>query len=355
MTRVMDRLGLYVLGLAAGLLPVNAQAIDSISYFGDSADSVVQPEANVEICGCDIASCCDQATCCDDACDSACGRGGLLAGLLKPSDRCFDDFISPMINFVYFEDPRNLTELRPIFVNHWVPSTIGSNVSAGGSIQLYAAQFRIALTDRLSLIAVKDGFIVDETNGALGTLLSDGWADVTAGLKYNLIRDPHAGRLVSIGGTYELPIGSTRALQDIGDGEFHFFITGGQRFAGGNAHALSSLGYRLPVDGGDQSAALHWSNHFDVRLTSQAYLFTEFAYWHWTDDAANGAPLGVGGQDLFNLSVNNIAGNDLITENVGLKWKPSRNVEAGIAYEFPLTTFKDVINSRLQSEIILRY
>ncbi|MEO1616643.1 MAG: hypothetical protein AAFV88_12375 [Planctomycetota bacterium] len=323
-------------------------------------------------CDSDCAStaCCDELVCdgncgdplccstmgCDSGCDSAFGSSDcFLAGLIQPSDRCFDDFISPMINFVHFEDPRNLTELRPIFVNHWVPDTIGNNVPAGGTIQLAAAQFRVALTDRLSLIGVKDGYIWDSTNGALDTLLDDGWAAVTAGLKYNLLRDTQSGTLLSVGGTYELPIGSQDALQDIGDGEFHLFATGGQRLAGGNAHILSAFGWRTPVDDAVQSESIHWSNQFDVKLTDSIYLLTGVAWWHFTDAASAGLPLGVAGQDLFNLSVSDIDGNNLVTQNVGLKYKPCRATEIGIAYEFPLTEFKDVIESRLQTEIIFRY
>jgi hypothetical protein len=337
------------------------------SFLGAALVVVSVGTTQAQDCGntCDVVSCdsvldCGPLAGCD-SCDSACGCGGGksilgdLASLLRPSDHCFDDFISPMINFVFFEDPRNVTELRPIFVNHWVPNTIGNGVPAGGSIQLYAAQFRVRLTDRLSLIAVKDGFITDKTEGALDTLIADGWADVSAGLKYNIFRDVESGTIASIGATYELPIGSTRALQDIGAGEFHFFATGGKRLADGNAHLLSSIGYRLPVDGGDQSSAIHWSNHFDLRLTKKVYAFTEMAWWHWTDDAANGAALGVAGQDLFNLSVSDVAGNDLLTQNVGFKLKPNRGLEAGIAYEYPLTDFQDVIAGRLQTELIFRY
>ena len=300
---------------------------------------------------------CDADVSCDEvACDSlSCEKAFSITDLIRPSDHCFDDFISPMSNLVFFEDPRTLTEFRPIYINHSVPSVIGNGVTAGGDIQLYAAQFRIALTEKLSLIAVKDGFIIDDTSGALDTLLADGWADVSAGFKYNVIRDPHKGRLASVGATYELPIGSTRALQDIGDGEFHFFATGGQRLMDGDAHILSSIGYRLPLDGAVQSSAIHWSNHFDVRLTEKLYLFTEVVWSHWTDDAAAGAPLGVGGQDLFNLSVNNIAGNDLVTQNVGMRWKPCGNCETGIAYELPVTTFKDVLDNRLTVDLIFRY
>lgn len=99
--------------------------------------------------GCDD-PCCDQAGCCNSALCGLSAGGCLdrLKGCLRPSDHCFDDFISPMSNFVFFEDPRTLTELRPIFLSHQLPDSIG-----GGDVQLYAAEFRIALTDRLSLIA----------------------------------------------------------------------------------------------------------------------------------------------------------------------------------------------------------
>jgi len=302
---------------------------------------------------------CDSLSCDSGYCDSACGTAGCLdtltsklgsCGWIQPSDRCFDDFISPMINFVHFEDPRNLTELRPIFLTHQIPDTLG-----GGSVQLYALQFRIALTDRLSLIAVKDGYIVDNTTGAIDTLLDDGWADVAIGLKYNLIRDAQTGTLGSVGFTYEIPMGNQAALQSIGDGQFHIFTTGGQRLLDGNAHFLTSVGYRFPVDDAVQTSSVHWSNHLDFRLTDRTYLFTEVAWWHWTDSADAGLPLGVAGQDLFNLPVTNVTGNNLVTQNVGLRFKPRRNIEAGVAYEFPLTEFKDVIKDRVMLDLIVRY
>ena len=308
-------------------------------------------------------SCCDSLGCgglgCDDAGCGACGGSGggcgCLGDLIKSSDRCFDDFISPMINFVHFEDPRTVTELRPIFVNHWVPNRIGNNVPAGGTIQLMAVQFRVALSERLSLIGVKDGYIWDNTGGALDGLLDDGWASVTAGLKYNVLRDTQKGRLASVGATYEIPLGSRKALQAVGDGEFHFFATGGQRFLCGKAHWMTAFGWRVPSAGYLQSESLHWSNHFDVKLTDKLYLLSEIAWWHWTDSAEGGAPLGVAGQDLFNLPVSDVTGNDLVTQNVGMKWKPSRKAEYGLAWDFPLTGNKDVIEGRLQAEAIMRF
>lgn len=328
---------------------------------------------------------CDDASfetvCCDESCDSlydcdacescdscgVCGASGLscdclgrmkLLGFIKPSDRCFDDFISPMINFVFFEDPRTLSEIRPIFVHHNLPDSVGSLGLPGGSVQLYAMQVRVALSERLSLIAVKDGYVVANMDpGPLDTLLNDGWAAVTAGLKYNLVRDTRRGRLASVGFTYEIPIGSQRTLQDVGDGEFHVFGTAGQRLLNGKAHFLTSVGYRFPVDREVQTTSVHWSNHLDYRVTDRLYLFTELAWWHWTESAtgAGALPLGVAGQDLFNLSSSNVEGNNLVTQNVGLKFKPKSNTEIGLAYEFPLSDFKDIIQDRVQVDLIYRY
>ncbi len=276
--------------------------------------------------------------------------------LIKPTDHCFDDFVSPMINFVFFEDPRDLTEIRPIFVHHNFPDRIGTGgaVPAGGSLQLYALQFRARLTDRLSLIAVKDGFAVDQSGGALDTVIDDGWAAVTAGLKYNLVRDPEAGTLVSTGFTYEIPIGSRRLLQDVADGEFHFFVSAGQRLLDGDAHWMTNFGYRMPVDSSAQNSAVRWSNHLDLRLTEKLYVFTESSVWHYTDDAGTGLP-GIAGQDLLNLTSFGVEGQTLVTHNVGIKVKPNANTEIGVAYEFPLSDFDDIIDSRFTLDLIYRF
>jgi len=112
------------------------------------------------------------------------------------------------LRFVRFSHRQTEKESSSFFINHWVPDTIGNGVPAGGTIQLYAMQFRVALTERLSLIGVKDGYIADDTEGTFDTLLDDGWASVTAGLEYNLVRDAQTGTLASAGFTYELPSGN---------------------------------------------------------------------------------------------------------------------------------------------------
>jgi hypothetical protein len=314
--------------------------------------------------GCDV-DLCDTSGCemlCDSGCDGIGGGCPLLGGFqLRHSDHCFDDFISPMSNFVHFEDPRTLTELRPIFLHHRLPNDIGLGQGAidGGEVQLLAVQARVALTERLSFIAVKDGYLWAQNEGPISGLLNDGWADVTAGFKYNYLRDVASGRLATAGMTYEIPLGSDEALQSVGDGEFHFFNSFGQRFLDGDAHYMTTLGWRVPIENDIQTESLHWSNHFDVRVTSDWYLFTDIVWWHWLNDGDTNnpgtLPLNAAGQDIFNLPTNSVVGNNLVTQMVGVKYKPSRNYEFGFGYEFPLTEYNDVLDDRWQVDLIFRY
>ncbi len=306
--------------------------------------------------GCCGAGCCDP--CCADSCCSggcapcACDRcgdpycggcGGRLFGLIAPSDYGFNDYISPMTNPVYFEDPRTLTEARIIYLHHRVPIA-----ATGGDINLWAMQLRAALTDRLSFIATKDGFITS-TN----PLINDGWADVSAGLKYNFFANYATGTLLSAGLVYELPVGSAQALQGTGDGLFNVFMTGGITI--GQFHWISATGFLLPTNRVEESSLWFWSNHWDRRLgNTNLYVLAELNWYHYMG-AGNSFPLPIEGGDLFNLGSIGVAGNDIVTGAFGLKAKPFDNVELGIAWEHPLTRREDVLDNRLTVDAILRY
>lgn len=292
-------------------------------------------------CGCgNHSTCCKQRRCC---CDEGCALPELLLGCFCPTSRCFDDWISPMTNPVFFEDPRTLTELRGIFLQHKVPGAVG-----GGDIQVYAVQMRAALTERLSIVAAKDGYLVS-SNPVVG----DGWADVSVGLKYNLIRDCCNEMLLSTGFEYDMPVGTPRALQGRGDGEFHLFLTGGAELCC-DWHYLSAFGLRLPVDDEEGETSLYWSQHVDYHLGYGLYTLAEFNWYHWTESGAGGIP-GVSGVDLFNLGSTGIAGDNIVTGAFGVKYKPNRLTEIGVAWENPLSEQRDLIENRLTVDLILRY
>ena len=80
--------------------------------------------------------------------------------------------------------------------------------AGGGDVQVYAVQARARITDRLSIIATKDGYAVSQN-----PVIADGWADVAAGLKYTLYSDAETQRLLSGGLTFEIPAGSPQTRQ----------------------------------------------------------------------------------------------------------------------------------------------
>ncbi len=269
---------------------------------------------------------------------------GRILGLFRESDHQFTNFISPMTNPVYFEDPRTLTEARMIFINHHIPNNLG-----GGTAQLYATQLRAALTENLSIIATKDGYIVSES-----PLLDDGFADVSAGLKLNLFKDVETQTLLSAGTVFEIPAGSHSARQGNGDGEFHLFLTGGTEFLP-SWHFVSGSGFRLPTDTAAQNQMWYWSNHVDKKLGNRGfYLFTE-CNWYYYMSSGTGLPLPVGGGDLFNLGSIAMAGESAVTGAYGLKYKPNKHVEVGVAYEIPYSQRRDLLQNRLTVDLILRY
>jgi hypothetical protein len=96
------------------------------------------------------------------------------------SDHEFDSFIGPITNPILSKDPRSNTYLRGMFIDNNLPGSLG-----GGDLQAYAVQANLAINERLSIIADKDGY-ASLTNGSAH---QSGWMNIAAGLKYTFLRD----------------------------------------------------------------------------------------------------------------------------------------------------------------------
>lgn len=66
-----------------------------------------------------------------------------------------------------------------------------------------------------------------------------------------------------------------------------------------------------------------------------------------------GAPIG--GGDLFNLGSVGMTGENMVTGAYGVKYKPSQNMEVGVAYEVPYSSRKDLLQDRINVNFILRF
>lgn len=311
---------------------VSSASSNEISLDSTLADSTIGGYENFAGEGCgDCSDCC---------------YNSWLFQYFAHGDRCYSEYISPMTNPVFFEDPRTLSELRFIFLHQ----TINPAVNAGNSYQLYAMQIRAALNDRLSIVAAKDGFITIDS-----PLANDGWSDISLGLKYNLFADPDTRQLLSAGVSYEIPLGSTRTLQGNGGGEFHFYMSGATPI-GCDWRWVSGTGFRIPTHNTAESQMWYWSNHFDRNIINNDwYIFGETNWYQWIRSGSNAGLAGIEGGDLINLGSTNVAGNAIVTGAIGLKYKPNDCMEVGIAWEAPLTNRRDLLDNRLTLDWILRY
>lgn len=274
----------------------------------------------------------------------------------------FSSFISPVSNFVNFEDPRATTEVRPIFMFHDLENDFLG--LGGGEAYLLAVQARLAITDRFALIATKDGYVWlrphNEIPGAVTK--NDGFANIALGAKYAVLYDEAARRIATLGLRYEIPSGDAGVLQgkvlridgvdERGDGVLNPFLSAG--VGAGNFHFLGYAGGRVPINDID-STFFDMSLHGDYQIGSW-YPLIEV---NWVHTVADGKRLPIGGEgfDLLNLGATNGSGKGVVTAAVGTRWRAVDDdrfhVDFGTAVEFPLTERRDLFGFRLTSDIIV--
>jgi hypothetical protein len=158
---------------------------------------------------------------------------------------------------------------------------------------------------------------------------------------------------LSAGLRYETNAGHRGALQGNGNGVFDLFLSGGTRL-GNRSHYLTSGGLILPVDSHAENQMAYWSHHLDYRILKRTYLFSELNWYNYIRDA-NAFPVALEGGDLFNFGSPGVSGNNIVTNAYGLKFKPTRHLETGVALEFPLTERRGILDNRITADLILRY
>lgn len=283
----------------------------------------------------------------------------------------FDSFISPVTSFTNFEDPLATTEVRPIFMFHSLSDELklgNTRVGNGGEAYLFAVQLRYAITERLGLIATKDGYVWlrpdEEIPGALTH--DDGWANLAFGLKYSLLHDVQNQRVVTFGLRYEAPSGDAQVLQgkvyrasafnnDRGKGVMNPFLSAGMTVE--NFHILGYTGVRAALDDVD-SSFFDLSLHVDHPFGN----FYPLIEMNWVQTIADGdrLPLNGEGFDLLNLGSVDSDGKGVVTGAVGARYRITTcnsagvGIDLGAAVEFPLTDREDIFNLRVTTDVIVR-
>ncbi len=272
------------------------------------------------------------------------------------SDHAFDGFISPVTNPLLFEDPRSLTEVRPIFMYQQVPSSQAD--FHGGNIYYYGLQARLAVTDRLSFVFNKLGGITLSPNGSSLYDGGTGFAELWLGPKYTIIRNENTGSLLAGGVQFQIPIGSSSVYQNTGSLSVVPYLTYGQNFCRdwkiGSFNTLIGTGYSFATDS-VRSDYYYLSAHLDLDVLNKHkfYPLVEMNWLYYTKNG-NGLPVATEGRDLFNLG-GQAKNTGMITAAFGGRYKITECAQVGAAFEFPLAGPRDIFQYRVTLDFILRY
>jgi hypothetical protein len=307
----------------------------------------------------------------------------------------FAEFISPVSNPTNFEDARIESDVRPLYIYHSINKNFLDVVRAaglqppGGNAQIVAVQIRLKLTDRLALIATKDGYVWVHPQHDIDNVVKygNGFANVAAGLKYNFFRDVTLPALATAGLRYEAPSGEPQALQgsvfrnnnaldldlhERGNGILNLFASG--VWGDHNLHVLAYTGPRLALSGAD-SSFYDLSVHADYKVGS-LYPLIELNWIHVLDGGSRLRPLENGlraltknpnlqinqeGSDFFNLGAPSAGGTDTATLALGWRWRildnldvlgQSGGVDWGAVGELPIGSGQSIFDWRVTTDLV---
>jgi hypothetical protein len=274
------------------------------------------------------------------------------------SDAAFCNMISPVTNPFLFEDPRSLTEIRPIFIYQRIPG--GQPDFFGGNVSFFGTQARVAITNRLSFTVNKLGGIWLNPNDSSPIGGDGGFAEIWLGPKFTFIRNEQTGSLLAGGLQFQIPAGSSGAFQHTGTLSIVPYATYGQNFLrdwfSHGFNGLIGAGYSFSTNH-ERSDYFYLSGHLDlpVRITDRVsiYPLAELNYWLYTTDATS-FPIGSEGRDLINFG-GQAKGNNLLTGAIGARVKFTEAAQLGAAFEIPFAGNKDLFQYRFTVDLIFRY
>jgi hypothetical protein len=279
------------------------------------------------------------------------------------SDPAFCGLSSPVTNPFFFEDPRALTELRPILMYQSAPS--GNPIFAGGHAEFLGVQGRLALTERWSVMITKLGFVALAPNQPQADPTgefsdSTGFAEVDFGAKYTFLRNPDYGMVAAAGLHFQVPAGGGSVFQDTGSLSLDPYVTFAKSFGQlgggwGNLNFIGELGYSFSIDNA-RSDFIHGSMHLDYDIAGLHRFFPLFEvnWFHYTG-TGDTRSVGFEGADLVNFGSRTLDGTDYVYLGPGFRYRFRDWWEAGVAAEWAVTNARGIEDFRVTLDCIFRY
>jgi hypothetical protein len=274
-------------------------------------------------------------------------------------DHAFDVLCSPVSNPFFFEDPRSLTEVRPLFMYQSVPNN--NPAFHGGSAYFFGTQARIALNQQWSIVLNELGFVsLQPKNGDDQVSSSTGFAELRLGPKWTFCRHDNTGFIAATGLTFEIPVGSNKVFQNTGTLGLDPYLTVAKNFgrlpnSWGSFNFMGEVGYSLAVDN-QRAQFIHSSVHldYDVANLHHFYPLVELNWFYYTT-GGHRTDFGFEGADLVNFGSSNLVNRSYVSLALGMRYKFSESCQLGGAVEFPISKEKGINDFRITLDAIFRF
>ena len=277
---------------------------------------------------------------------------------LFQSDHDFDRFISPVSTPVFFEDPRALTELRPVFI--WQHTRDSNHIYAGGDNFAAILQGRLAITPWFSIVMNRLGWTFNNPENPIpGVENGDGFSDLHIGPKFTFLRNDATCTVAAVGLNFEIATGDDDIGQGTGNLSLSPYFSIARAFGEtdwGRFNFMNTTGYSFAVDS-RRTDFFYTSFHLDYDIGNRNKYFPLIEL-NWTRYTFNGSArtLGFEGSNLYNFGSDGVAGHDDLTLALGGRIKFSEAIQFGIAGEFSLLGGSRHLDAfRLTMDMIFRY
>ena len=271
-----------------------------------------------------------------------------LEGSLKEGK--FKRYVPPLAQPYFNESPYITTEARLVYLYNEIPKGFATG---GGSINIFAAQLRLALTERLGFIATKDGYTILHFDNVLPD--STGFENISFGLKYALFQKPEEEKIISIGIRYEPPTGSLSTgginLQGKGNGFLDYFLTGAK--SKNKWGFQGSLGIQQALDTDYNSSFFHWHAHLDYEMFKNLFPLIELNGLTAVDDGNRTEISDFEGNDAANFG--STSSKHVVSGTAGFRYRFTKNTILGLGYETALTEQKDLLEYRTNLDLAFHF
>ena len=273
------------------------------------------------------------------------------------SDTAYESLITPVSNPFFFEDPRSVTEVRPLFLYQTAPSR--TPIFAGGDSYFFGLQGRLALNDRWSIVINKLGIVSFSPRNPTDELgKSTGFAEFNIGPKFTFLHNTTSNTVAAFGLNFDLPVGDKKVLQDTGSLSLDPYFTFGWTFGQssyGQFNLVDTTGFNFAVDN-QRSDFFHTALHldYDIARAHKWYPLIELNWFHYLQSGSV-HNFNFEGIDLGNFGSNGVSSRDDLNLAAGFRYKFNEHAQVGVAAEFPIIRAQDIQEFRMTFDVIFRY